>query len=206
MAGQQIEQLDLARGAGDALPGKFDAVTFRLNFQRTKGQRGQLFFLSGVRRGTGAAQNGLDAGDDLARAERLDDVIVRTHFKSQNAVDFLAARGQHDNGQLAVLADGLADLHAGHAGHHLIQKHQIVMLLFDHFQRLLAVVGGIMQKIFMIQIERKRLMDNRVIVANQNTRRFAHGDHLILYGGFCGALPHAPAESLVPCTLPSDIA
>ena len=37
MAGQQIEQLDLARGAGDALPGKFDAVTFRLNFQRTKG-------------------------------------------------------------------------------------------------------------------------------------------------------------------------
>lgn len=71
MAGQQIEQLDLARGAGDALPGKFDAVTFRLNLQRTKGQRGQLFFLRGVRRGTGAAQNGLDAGDDLARLNGL---------------------------------------------------------------------------------------------------------------------------------------
>ena len=35
MAGQQIEQLDLARGAGDALPGKFDAVTLVREYNGT---------------------------------------------------------------------------------------------------------------------------------------------------------------------------
>ena len=178
MAGQQIQQLHLARGAGDALPGELDAVTLGLDFQRTVGQRGQLFILRGIRRGAGAAQNGLDAGDDLARAERLDDVIVRAHFEPQNAVDFLAAGGQHDDGELAVLANGLTDLHAGHAGHHLIQQHQIVMLLLNHVQRLPAVVGGVVQKILVIQIEGERLMNDGIIVANQNTYRFAHGDHL----------------------------
>ena len=178
MAGKQIEQLDLARRAGDALTAELDAVTFGLNLQRAEGQRGQLFFLHGFRRGRRAPQDGFDAGNDLARAEGLDDIIVRAHFKPQNAVDFLAAGGEHDDGELALFADSLTDLHAGHPGHHLIQKHQVVMLFFDHFKRLLAVVGGIMEKFLVIQIQGERLMDDGVIVADQDARCFAHGDHL----------------------------
>ena len=52
------------------------------------------------------------------------------------------------------------------------------MLFFDHFKRLLAVVGGIMEKLLVIQIQGQRLMDDGVIVADQDARCFAHGDHL----------------------------
>jgi len=48
----------------------------------------------------------------------------------------------------------------------------------DYLKRLFAVVGGIMEKLLVIQIQGQRLMDDGVIVADQDARCFAHGDHL----------------------------
>lgn len=46
------------------------------------------------------------------------------------------------------------------------------MLFFDHFKRLLAVVGGIMEKLLVIQIQGQRLMDDGVIVADPGCALF----------------------------------
>ena len=48
-----------------------------------------------------AAQYGLDAHDQLARAERLGDVIVRAQLKPDDAVGFVAACGEHDDRDIA---------------------------------------------------------------------------------------------------------
>ena len=175
MAGKQVQKLHLARRAGDVLPVHAHAVALVLDFQAPVGQRGELILMGVLAAGGGAPQDGLDAGDDLARGEGLDDVVVRTHFKAENAVDLLAPGGEHDDGQAAFPADGLADLHAGCAGHHLVQEHQVVVLLFHHFKCLLAVVSGVVQKVFVVKIQRKRLVDDRVVVANQNAHVFVHG-------------------------------
>src|SRR4051812_10284761 len=45
----------------------------------------------------GAAQYCLDAGEQLARGERLDDIIIRAHLQAAHPVIFAPARGQYDN-------------------------------------------------------------------------------------------------------------
>src|SRR2546427_7897446 len=48
-------------------------------------------------RGAGAAQDGLDAGQQLADGKRFGDVIVGAELEADDLVDLLAARGQHDH-------------------------------------------------------------------------------------------------------------
>ena len=43
----------------------------------------------------------LDAADQFARAEGFDDVIVGAEFQTEDAVDFVLAGGQQDNGDRA---------------------------------------------------------------------------------------------------------
>ena len=66
-------------------------------------------------------------------------------------------------------------LHARHAGHHLIQQHEVVVLLAGHLQRGLAVVGGVVLEVLVVQIQGKRLMDDRVVVADENLGMLVHG-------------------------------
>ena len=98
MAAKQIEQLHLARRACNGLAGKADAVTLGLNLKRTKLKSGQRLLARHTGSRICAAKNGLDAGDDLARGEGLDDIIVCAHLKAEDAVDLLAAGGEHDDG------------------------------------------------------------------------------------------------------------
>ena len=47
-----------------------------------------------------AAQDRLDAAHELARGERLGDVVVGAELEAEDAVDLVAARGQHDDGDV----------------------------------------------------------------------------------------------------------
>ena len=69
-------------------------------------------------RGAGRApQHRLDPGDQLARAERLGQVVVGAQFQAEDAVDLVVAGGEEDHRRpVAGLAQPAADLQAVIAG------------------------------------------------------------------------------------------
>ena len=71
------------------------------------------------------AQYRLYARDELARFERLTDIVVSTHLQARYSIDDVAAGGQHDDRNLAGLADLPADIEAIAARQHDVQQQQI---------------------------------------------------------------------------------
>ena len=101
--------------------------------------------LVGGERRARAAQHGIEPRGELGRRERLGDVIVGAGVQRADLVAFLAARRQHDDGQVAgvgVAAELAADLDAGDQRQHPVEQHQVRAALVDRDQRLLAVHGG----------------------------------------------------------------
>ena len=70
-------------------------------------------------------QHGLDARHELARVERLGQVIVGAHLETDDAVDVLALRGQHDDGhRFARRAQAAAYREPVLAGQHEVEDHE----------------------------------------------------------------------------------
>jgi len=81
-----------------------------------------------VRRGDrfpAAAQHGLDARDEFAAAERLRQVIVRAHFQPDDAIDLVALRGQHDDGEVRLRPQRAAERQPVLARQHEIEQDQV---------------------------------------------------------------------------------
>ena len=66
-----------------------------------------------------------DAGHHLARAERLDHIVVGAQLDAQHPVDLVVARGQEQDRQVALGADAAADLQPVHARHVDVEHHQV---------------------------------------------------------------------------------
>src|SRR5205823_8089146 len=67
--------------------------------------------------GLAAAQHGLEPRDQLARAERLGEVVVRTHLQAEDPLDLVVARGdEEDRRPVLVRPQPAADLGAVDAG------------------------------------------------------------------------------------------
>ena len=81
--------------------------------------------------GLGAAQNGLDARDELRRRERLDDVVVGATAQAADALELGGARGEHDHGNVGHLADPLQHLPAVDPRHDDIEQDQIRLQLVE---------------------------------------------------------------------------
>ena len=95
VVGQVLQQVELARGerhrpaADPRLPAH--AVDLDVADQRPR---------RAVAGGPSvAAQDGLHPGDELARRERLGDVVVGAELEPEHAVDLVVAGGQHDDRQ-----------------------------------------------------------------------------------------------------------
>ncbi len=70
----------------------------------------------------------LDARDQFADEERLDDVVVRAQFEADDAVGFRSARGQEDDRrlrQLGIVADALADIQPVGIGQHDVEQDEV---------------------------------------------------------------------------------
>ena len=82
------------------------------------------------RRGRRAApQHRLDARDELARIERLREVVVGADFEPDDAVDVVAFRGEHDDRHVFVAAaQPPADRKPVLARQHEVEDHQVVAL------------------------------------------------------------------------------
>ena len=73
----------------------------------------------------GAPQDAADARQQLSRLERLGEIVVGAHFQADDAIDRLAARGQHDHRQVRARAQRAAQLQAVLAGHHEVEDDQV---------------------------------------------------------------------------------
>jgi hypothetical protein len=88
-----------------------------------------------------AAQVGLDARHQLARRERLGDVVVGAELQAEDLVELLPAGGQHDDRDVALGPDALAHLQAVHARQHDVEHDEVHRLAVDHLERLVAATG-----------------------------------------------------------------
>ena len=71
------------------------------------------------------AQHRLDPRHQLARGERLGDVVVRAHLQALNAIILRGARRQEDDrnhAQRGILPQPAAEIEAVSAGHHNVQQ------------------------------------------------------------------------------------
>ena len=78
--------------------------------------------LAALRRG--APQDRLDPRDELARVERLRQVVVGADLEPDDLVDVLVARGQHQDRHVGALAQPLADLDPVDVRQHQVEHDQ----------------------------------------------------------------------------------
>lgn len=74
----------------------------------------------------GAADDGADAGEQLARGEGLGDVVVGAGLEAEDAVGLLVAGGQHEHGQVGARAQLPAHREAVEVGEHEVEEDGVV--------------------------------------------------------------------------------
>jgi hypothetical protein len=119
------------------------------------------------------AQMGVDARDQLLRAERLDDVVVGAEFEAADAIRFFAARGEHDDRRrrrARILADGLAHEQTVHAGQHEVEQDQIGRLRRQPRHHLRSRRHDIRRMSGAFEVVRDQLGDIRVILDDEDAR------------------------------------
>ena len=140
-----------------------------------------------------AAIDGVHAGDELARAERLRHVIVRAHHQAADLIHFLrAGREQNDADRTALFAQLTAHRQPVElAGHHNVEKGHVdaAVLALVNLEGLLArarlkrVVAGAPQ------IDDHKFADGLFVLRHQN---FFHC--------FLSSAPPKPAASVIPAS------
>src|SRR5258705_10211507 len=91
------------------------------------------------RLGPRAAQQGMNARDELAHAKGFGHVIVRAGVKSDDLVDLLAFGGKHQNRNANLFAaELLADFEAAGAGKHHVEDHEGGLSAADGVDGLIA--------------------------------------------------------------------
>jgi hypothetical protein len=75
--------------------------------------------------GLDAAQDGADARQQLARVERLGEIIVGAQLQPDDLVGIVAPRGHHDERRAPALADAPGESEAVHPGQHEIHQQDV---------------------------------------------------------------------------------
>src|SRR5262249_20915710 len=68
-----------------------------------------------------ATEDRAHPGDELARVERLRQIVVRAGVEASDLVEVVVARREHEDRQIARLADPAADLHPVEIGKHQVE-------------------------------------------------------------------------------------
>jgi hypothetical protein len=93
--------------------------------------------------GTGSAEHRADPREELAQAEGLGDVVVGAYLEPAHLVRLLAARGEHDDGDVeTTLAQGAAHVPAAQPGHHQVEHDEVGRLRGGEGERALTVARG----------------------------------------------------------------
>ena len=154
------------------LPVAADPVRFDVHLDIGVGE-----LLAGER-GPHPAEDGADARQQLARAERLGHIIVGAGLEAANAVALLAARGQHDDRHVrgrCAAPQPPANLDPADALDHPVEDDEVRRALFGEDQRFVAVGGA--DDVITLAVEMPdEQVGKRAVVLDQQERRLGHGD------------------------------
>ncbi len=125
--GQAGEQVELDGGERERRGVEHDGAGIEVEAQRTDGDFGGRSFGAGCDGGAerAAADDGAQAGEELAGGKRFRQIVVGADFEADDAVGFIAARGEHEHGYVTAGADFLQDLETVHAGEHHVEDESV---------------------------------------------------------------------------------
>jgi hypothetical protein len=121
-----------------------------------------------------AAQDRLDAAEELAWIEGLGDIVIRAELEPHDAVDILATGGEHDDRYLRARAQLAAQRQAVFARQHQVEHQQVNMRALHDAAHFPAVGHRGGAKLVLLQILRQQAPDLTVIVHNQQVRALVH--------------------------------
>ena len=127
--------------------------------------------------GPRASQQRLRACDQLLRMEWFGEVVVGADLEPDDLVGHLVARGEHDDRDLALLADLLADGQPVRAGEHDVEDHQVGLDLAEAGDGLRAVPHALDLVALARQVEPRQLDDVLLVIDDEDLRvhRGSHG-------------------------------
>ena len=110
-----------------------------------------------------AAQQRMHARDELARAERLRQVVVGADGQPDDLVGLRVARGQHQHRHGPVVLDAAAHLEAVEAGQHEVEDDEVGTQPLAHLDAAGAVVGDLDDESLTAQASRDRRRDRSFV-------------------------------------------
>ena len=130
--------------------------------------------------GRRAAEDALDARHELARVERLRQVVVGADLEADDLVDVLVAGGEHQDRHVRGLAHAAADLDPVDVGQHQVEDDQRGLLGRDLRQRGAAGGDGAHVVAGVLEVEGDERGDRRLVLDDQN--RLRAGGHQPVVG------------------------
>jgi tripartite-type tricarboxylate transporter receptor subunit TctC len=152
--------------------------------------------------GAPAPKHGANAREQLARAERLGEVVVGAELEAHHPVGFFAAAGEHDDGNLGFVAQAPCERHAVFAPELQIEHHQVHGLLAEDDLHRRAVGDGADPQLVLAEIVANQLANHRVIVHDEHVgqrsmrRSLWLRDHGCLEAHFGGSLASPRSNGL----------
>ena len=131
--GRDRQDVELGGGQGDR---RAPTVTVRRAGSTTRAPVAEAPPLRGRRR------SGLDPSDELARAEGLDQVVVRADGEPDDPIDLIGASGEHQDIGVGEGPDLAQDLEAVDAREHDVQDDDVRALCSDVLDGGGAVLRG----------------------------------------------------------------
>ena len=126
-ARQAFQEIELEGGQLDGLIIEQGDAPRRVDSQRTHHQLAAVG-LHAMVLPPATPGDGANAREEFAGRERLGQVIVGAHFEADDAVGFLAARGEHEDRHVGTVPDALEHLEAIHLRQHDIEDHRLKRL------------------------------------------------------------------------------
>ena len=119
---QQPQDLALALGQADDLRAVAQFAALQREGERAEARHAAVALR---RRRAGAPQHRADAQQQLARFERLGEIIVDADLQPAHAIGRLGARGQHDDRHVGALAQAFGEGEAVFARHHHVEDDEV---------------------------------------------------------------------------------
>ena len=131
--------------------------------------------------GAGAAQDRADARDELAGAERLDDVVVGAELEAQHPVGLVAAGGEHDHRHALVGAQLAQQVEARAVGEHDVEEHEVGALAAGDLEAGGERAGRLRAEALAGEGFRQRNRDRLLVLDEQHHPRL--DVHALIVGG-----------------------